>query len=84
MTQQDRRMKTDRCARLCLIAILNGIDEAWISINPALLSLYSAQYSPTFFRRYVHLSLLNDDYSPTLIYIYLILFQCHGKIWSSL
>ena len=51
MTQHDRRMTTDRCARLCLIAIVNKIDEAWISINPALLTLYAAQYSPTLFRR---------------------------------
>lgn len=50
MTQHDRRMTTDRCARLCLIAIVNKIDEAWISINPALLTLYAAQYSPTLFR----------------------------------
>lgn len=52
MTVKDRRMKTDRCARLCAIAIVNKLDEAWISINPVLLSLYAIQYTPSLFRRY--------------------------------
>lgn len=51
MNSKDRRMTTDRCAHLCAIAIVNHLDEAWISINPVLLSLYAAQYIPSLFRR---------------------------------
>lgn len=51
MTKKDRRMSTERCARLCAIAIVNQLDEAWISINPVLLSLYVSQYAPSLFRR---------------------------------
>lgn len=52
MNSKDRRMTTDRCAHLCAIAIVNHLDEAWISINPVLLSLYAAQYIPSLFRSY--------------------------------
>lgn len=53
MNENDRRMKTDRCAYLSAVAIANKLDEAWISINPVLLLLYVAQYAPSFARRYV-------------------------------
>ncbi|KAI9561252.1 hypothetical protein GHT06_012208 [Daphnia sinensis] len=52
MTKKDRRMSTERCARLCAIAMVNQLDEAWISINPVLLSLYVSQYAPSLFRSF--------------------------------
>jgi len=52
MNEKDRRMKTDRCAHLCAVAIANQLDEAWISINPVLFLLYVAQYAPSLFRSY--------------------------------
>jgi len=52
MNENDRRMKTDRCAHLCAVAIANKLDEAWISINPVLFLLYVAQYAPSFARSY--------------------------------
>lgn len=50
MTPKDRRMKTDRCAHLCAVAIANELDEVWIAQNPVLLFLYFAQYAPSLFR----------------------------------
>lgn len=58
MTQKDRRMTTERCAHLCAVAIVNQLDEAWISINPVLLSLYFSQYAPSVFRRYANMFLI--------------------------
>lgn len=51
MSPKDRRMQTDRCARLSVVAIVNKIDEAWIIINPVLLAMYVAQYAPSLYRR---------------------------------
>jgi len=52
MNENDRRMKTDRCAYLSAVAIANKLDEAWISINPVLFLLYVAQYAPSIARSY--------------------------------
>uniref|UniRef100_A0A6G1SDQ7 Dehydrogenase/reductase SDR family member 7 n=1 Tax=Aceria tosichella TaxID=561515 RepID=A0A6G1SDQ7_9ACAR len=41
-----RRMSTERCAKLCLTAIVNRVNVAWISIQPALVCCYIAQYMP--------------------------------------
>lgn len=41
-----RRMSTERCARLCLTAIVNRVNVAWISIQPVLVCCYLAQYLP--------------------------------------
>lgn len=41
-----RRMSTERCARLCLTAIVNRVTVAWISIQPILSVCYLAQYLP--------------------------------------
>lgn len=41
-----RRMSTQRCARLCLTAIVNRVNVAWISIQPVLVCCYLAQYLP--------------------------------------
>jgi dehydrogenase/reductase SDR family protein 7 len=40
-------MKTERCAKLCAVAIVNKLDEAWISLNPVLFFLYVSQYAPS-------------------------------------
>lgn len=44
-----RRMSTERCARLCLTAIVNRVAVAWISIQPVLASCYINQYLPNLF-----------------------------------
>lgn len=41
-----RRMSTERCAKLCLTAIVNRVNVAWISIQPILTCCYLAQYLP--------------------------------------
>lgn len=51
MNEKDRRMNTDRCAKLCVVAIVNRLDEAWISMNPVLFFLYVSQYAPSLCRR---------------------------------
>lgn len=50
MNPSDRRLTTDRCAKLCLIAIVNKIDEAWITLSPVLITMYASQYLPSIFR----------------------------------
>lgn len=40
------RMSTERCARLCLTAIVNRVSVAWISIQPILTICYLSQYLP--------------------------------------
>ena len=44
-----RRMSTERCARLCLTAIVNRVNVAWISIQPILVCCYLTQYLPSVF-----------------------------------
>lgn len=46
----DKRMKTDRCARLMLTAISQKLDECWICMQPILVLYYVGQYIPTIFR----------------------------------
>jgi dehydrogenase/reductase SDR family protein 7 len=46
-----RRMATSRCANLMAIAMVNHIDEAWISIQPVLTLYYMFQYFPTISRK---------------------------------
>ncbi|XP_039897233.1 dehydrogenase/reductase SDR family member 7-like [Simochromis diagramma] len=43
-----KRMPTDRCVRLMLVGISNGVKEMWISQQPMLLLYYAWQYAPTF------------------------------------
>lgn len=43
------KMSTARCARLCAVAIVNKLDEAWISQHPTLFALYLNQYCPSIF-----------------------------------
>lgn len=39
-----KRMSTDRCARLCFVAIVHRVSEAWISIQPVLTVCYLSRY----------------------------------------
>lgn len=41
-----KRMSTERCARLCLTAIINRVNVAWISEHPVLACCYLSQYLP--------------------------------------
>jgi len=43
---KDRRMATDRCARLCAVAIAHKVDEAWIAPYPFIAAFYAYQYCP--------------------------------------
>ena len=43
----DKRMQTDRCARLMLTAIAHNLEEAWITFFPILPLNYFVQYAPT-------------------------------------
>ena len=47
MSPTDKRMTAERCARLSLVAIVNEIEEAWITFFPVLPMLYFSQYMPT-------------------------------------
>ncbi|EFX85472.1 hypothetical protein DAPPUDRAFT_187647 [Daphnia pulex] len=49
----EKRMKTERCAKLCAVAIVNKLDEVWISLNPVLFFLYVSQYAPTIARAFL-------------------------------
>jgi len=49
--QDYNRMVTSRCANLMAIAMVNHIDEAWISIQPVLTLYYMFQYFPTIARK---------------------------------
>lgn len=49
--EDEKRMKTERCAKLCAVAIVNQLDEVWISLNPVLFFLYVCQYAPSLGRR---------------------------------
>lgn len=40
------RMTTERCAKLCLTAIVHRVNVAWISIQPVLACCYLTQYLP--------------------------------------
>ncbi|ODM94851.1 Dehydrogenase/reductase SDR family member 7 [Orchesella cincta] len=42
----DRRMTADRCGYLSLVAIANGLDEAWTALFPVILVLYFCMYQP--------------------------------------
>lgn len=41
-----KRMSTERCAKLCFVAIINRVNVAWISIQPVLTVCYLSQYLP--------------------------------------
>ena len=48
---EDKRMKVDRAAYLYCVALVNRLDEVWISLTPILFLFYGIQYFPSLFRR---------------------------------
>lgn len=52
MEQNERRMKTERCADLMTVAIANSLGEVWLSLQPILLITYIAQYMPDTSRKW--------------------------------
>lgn len=47
MMEGEKRMSTQRCARLSAVAIANRLDEVWIALQPILTFVYLSQYMPT-------------------------------------
>ncbi|ONK77281.1 uncharacterized protein A4U43_C02F4930 [Asparagus officinalis] len=43
----EKRVSSERCAELTIIAASHGLKEAWISYQPVLLVMYLVQYMPT-------------------------------------
>ena len=58
MKETDKRMKTDRCARLMTIAISNHLKESWIMEFPVLPLLYTTVYMPSISKRCLNSSLI--------------------------
>lgn len=52
-SDQAKRMKTDRCAYLMLVAISNCLDESWIAFQPILIVYYVTQYLPSISRWFI-------------------------------
>ncbi|XP_020593486.1 dehydrogenase/reductase SDR family member 7-like [Phalaenopsis equestris] len=47
ISSSERRVSSERCAELTIVAATHGLKEAWISYHPVLLVMYLAQYMPT-------------------------------------
>ncbi|KDP26894.1 hypothetical protein JCGZ_18052 [Jatropha curcas] len=43
----EKRVSSERCAELTIIAMTHGLKEAWISYQPVLAVMYLVQYMPT-------------------------------------
>ncbi|KAK4743768.1 hypothetical protein SAY87_010080 [Trapa incisa] len=43
----EKRLPTERCVELTIIAASHGLKEAWISYQPVLAVMYLVQYMPT-------------------------------------
>ncbi|CAA6660305.1 unnamed protein product [Spirodela intermedia] len=43
----EKRVSSERCAQLSIIATTHGLKEAWISNQPVLLVMYLVQYAPS-------------------------------------
>ncbi|KAB1203400.1 Dehydrogenase/reductase SDR family member 7 [Morella rubra] len=43
----EKRVSSERCAELTIIAATHGLKEAWISYHPVLAVMYMVQYMPT-------------------------------------
>ncbi|KAM7273846.1 hypothetical protein ACFE04_028510 [Oxalis oulophora] len=46
-TPSEKRVSSERCAELTIIAASHGLKEAWISCQPVLAVMYMVQYMPT-------------------------------------
>ncbi len=70
MRPTDKRMTSERCGFLSLVAIAHKLEEAWICFFPVLPLMYISQYFPTTGKRYtIYL------FSYLLIYV----LQCHNS-----
>ncbi|KAL5567065.1 hypothetical protein UlMin_030229 [Ulmus minor] len=47
LSVSERRLTSERCAELTIIAATHGLKEAWISYQPVLAVMYLVQYMPT-------------------------------------
>lgn len=45
--ESNKRMSTERCATLMAVAMVNKLEEVWISLNPFLLLHYIVTYLPS-------------------------------------
>ncbi|XP_028061300.1 dehydrogenase/reductase SDR family member 7-like isoform X4 [Camellia sinensis] len=43
----EKRVSSERCAELTIIAATHGLKEVWISYQPVLAVMYLVQYMPT-------------------------------------
>merc|ERR1712156_72006 len=55
MQSTDKRMTSERCAFLSLVAIAHQLEEAWICFFPVLPLMYISQYFPTVSKRLMSL-----------------------------
>ncbi|KAG6404718.1 hypothetical protein SASPL_136971 [Salvia splendens] len=46
-SSSEKRVSSERCAELTIIAASHGLKEAWISYQPVLAVMYLVQYAPT-------------------------------------
>ncbi|XP_059440181.1 uncharacterized protein LOC132172660 isoform X2 [Corylus avellana] len=44
----EKRVSSERCAELTIIAFTHGLKEVWIAYQPVLAVMYAVQYMPTF------------------------------------
>ncbi|XP_046687421.1 dehydrogenase/reductase SDR family member 7-like [Homalodisca vitripennis] len=56
----DKRMTTERCAKLCAVAIANRLDEAWMGLFPVVPLCYVLRYYPNIARRLIQI--LNTNF----------------------
>ncbi|KAK7295214.1 hypothetical protein RJT34_18119 [Clitoria ternatea] len=47
MVSSEKRVSSEKCAELTIIAATHGLKEAWISYQPVLAVMYLVQYMPT-------------------------------------
>lgn len=52
-------MTSNRCAQLAAVAIVNKLDESWVTVQPVLIFSYLAQYLPTF-SRWLYVRIMNE------------------------
>lgn len=55
MAANDKRMTSERCAHLMMVAIAHKMEEAWITFFPILPMMYANQYLPWLTRKFIRL-----------------------------
>lgn len=75
----DKRMTSERCAKLCAIAIANRLDEAWMGLFPVVPLCYVLRFYPNIARRYynylVHSKYCMDPFNYYLLTLSKVAFQ---------